>query len=341
MLDIRPPEEHKTNCGLNLLVPRPSASPKSPAQFPMNQPVFENNRRRAPSDGSDHASEMMRDGSLPARRRFELIRLAQRQGQLSVADLSSQFGVSSDTIRRDLDLLSLRGFVRRTHGGAIPADYLGQGDPSPVQWVGSRVAEKTRIAEYASELIQDGESLILNGGSTTRLLAFELARKRNLTIFTNALGIPAALPRQAVRDVVVLGGEYRAESHTTVGSVAFCGAIAVSTDSAILGVGGITQDGIFAGLLQDAAMTASMIAVARRTIVLADSAQFNHRLLARIATLDRIDILVTDAEPPKDLFAALEKLEVQVMVAPPLNSRQRARPRTESGSNLTVFKSRS
>jgi DeoR/GlpR family transcriptional regulator of sugar metabolism len=210
-----------------------------------------------------------------------------------------------------------------------------------MQWVGSRVAEKTRIAECASELIQDGESLILNGGSTTRLLAFELAGKKNLTIFTNALGIPAALPRQAVRDVVVLGGEYRPESHTTVGSVAFCGAIALCADSAILGVGGITQDGIFAGLLQDATMTASMIAAASRTIVLADSAQFNHRLLARIATLDRIDILVTDAEPPKDLFAALEALNVQVMVAPPLNSRPRARPLSESGSNLTDFKSRS
>jgi DeoR/GlpR family transcriptional regulator of sugar metabolism len=278
--------------------------------------------------GLDQAPDMMPDGSLPARRRFELIRLAQRQGQLSVADLSSQFGVSSDTIRRDLDLLSLRGFVRRTHGGAVPADYLGQGDSSPAHWVGSRVAEKTRIAQCASELIQDGESLILNGGPTTRLFAFELAGKKNLTIFTNALGIPAALPRHAVRDVIVLGGEYRSESHTTVGSVAFCGTIAVSADSAVLGVGGITQDGIFAGLLQDATMTASMIGVARRTIVLADSAQFNRPLLARIATLDRIDILVTDAEPPKDLFATLEKLEVQIIVAPALNSKQRARPKT-------------
>src|ERR1700745_1508134 len=124
----------------------------------MKQFVLENNWSRAATRGSGEASDLMRDGSLPARRRFELIRLAQRQGQLSVADLSSQFGVSSDTIRRDLDLLSLRRFVRRTHGGAVPADYLGQGDP-PIQWVGSRVAEKTRIAECASELIQDGESL--------------------------------------------------------------------------------------------------------------------------------------------------------------------------------------
>src|SRR5580704_4113823 len=111
---------------------------------------------------------MMRAGSLPARRRFELIRLAQRQGQLSVAELSSQFGVSADTIRRDLDLLSMGGFVRRTHG----------------------------------------ESVILNGGSTTRLFAFELGSKKDLTVVTNSLGIPAALSRHAVRDIVVLGGEY-------------------------------------------------------------------------------------------------------------------------------------
>src|ERR1700731_1942153 len=195
---------------------------------------------------------MMRAGSLPARRRFELIRLAQRQGQLSVAELSSQFGVSVDTIRRDLDLLSLRGFVRRTHGGAVLADCLGQGGSSSAQRIGSRIAEKTRIAQCASELIQDGESLILNGGSTTRLFAFELAGKRDLTVVTNALGIPAAIPRQAVRDIVVLGGEYRAESQITVGSVAFSGAIALSADTALLGVGGLARDGLYAGLLQEA-----------------------------------------------------------------------------------------
>ena len=169
----------------------------------MNQPVLQNHRRRTSFGGLDHSPEMMHEASLPARRRFELIRLAQRQGQLSVADLSSQFGVSSDTIRRDLDLLSLRGFVRRTHGGAVPADYLGQGDPAAAPWVDSRIAEKTRIAQCASELIQDGENLILNGGSTTRLFAFELGGKRNLTVVTNALGIPNAVPRQAVRDVTL------------------------------------------------------------------------------------------------------------------------------------------
>ena len=218
------------------------------------------------------------------------------------------------------------GFVRRTHGGAVPADYLVQGGSSSAQRNGSRIAEKTRIAQCASELIEDGESVILNGGSTTRLFAFELGGKKDLTVVTNSLGIPAARPCWAVRDIVVLGGEYRAESHITVGSVAFSGAIAVS---AVLGVGGITQDGIFAELLQDATMTASMIAAARRTIVLADSAKFNHKLLGHIASLEQIDILVTDAEPPRDLFGALEELEIQVLVAPSLNSNHRPKPTTE------------
>ena len=191
------------------------------------------------------------------------------------------------------------------------------------------IAEKTRIAQFASELIEDGESLILNGGSTTRLFAFELVGKKDLTVVTNALGIPAALPRQSVRDIVVLGGEYRPESNITVGSVSFCGGIAVSADTAILGVGGITQEGLFAGLLQDATMTASMIAAARRTIVLADSTKFNRKLLGHIANLEQIDILVTDAEPPEPLFKVLEELEIQVLIAPPLNSKQRGRSTTE------------
>ena len=114
-----------------------------------------------------------------------------------------------------------------------------------------------------------------------------------------------------------------------MGSVTYSGTIAVSADSAILGVGGITQDGLFTELLQDATMTASMIAAARRTIVLADSTKFNRKLLGHIASLEQIETLVTDAEPPAELFRPLEKLEVHVLVAPPLNSKHRGRPMPE------------
>jgi DeoR family transcriptional regulator, fructose operon transcriptional repressor len=295
----------------------------------MTQVVFANKIRLEPVDGSRQAFDIVHEGSLPARRRFELIRLARRQGQLSVTELSSQFGVSPDTIRRDLDLLSVRGLVRRTHGGAVPADNLVQTESPFAQRINLRTAEKTRIAQCAAALIQNDETLIINGGSTTRIFAFELADKKNLTVVTNALGIPASLPDQAVRDIFVLGGEYRAESHITVGSVTYCGSMGVSVDSAILGVGGITEDGIFAKLLQEATMTASMIAAARRIIVLADSTKFNQKLLGHIASLGQIDILVTDAEPPKKISEVLDEFKVQVVIAPPLNSKGNGKPTIE------------
>jgi DeoR/GlpR family transcriptional regulator of sugar metabolism len=278
----------------------------------------------SPANGARQVFDLLSNESLPARRRFELMRLARRQGQLSVTELSSQFGVSPDTIRRDLDLLSFRGLVRRTHGGAIPADCFVQSETPSAPRTNLRTAEKTRIAQCASQLIQSGETLMINGGSTTRIFASELAGKKNLTVVTNALGIPASLPAQAVRDVIVLGGEYRAESHITVGPVSFCGSIGVSVDTAIVGVGGITEDGVFTNVLQEATMTVGMIAAARRTIVLADSTKFNHKLLGHIASLERIDILVTEARPPLELSEVLSEVRVQVIVAPPLNAKRGA-----------------
>src|SRR6266478_6357439 len=92
-------------------------------------------------------------------------------------------------IRLSQAAAAIRSRVRRTHGGAVPADYLVHGGSSSAQRNGSRIAEKTRIAQCASELIEDGESVILNGGSTTRLFAFELGGKKDLTVVTNSLGI--------------------------------------------------------------------------------------------------------------------------------------------------------
>ena len=281
--------------------------------------VLESSSQNQTLSGGLQATEFILNGSLPARRRIELIRLAKREGQLSIAQLSSQFGVSPDTIRRDLDLLSGRGLVRRTHGGAVASDCLVLTDCTSPQRIGQRIAEKTRIARCAVELIENDESLLLNGGSTTQLFASELVGKKNLTVITNSFGIPPALPRQAVRDIIFIGGEYRPESNTTVGPIAFCGAIPVNVDTAIVGVGGIAQDGLYTSLLQDASMTASMIGHARRTIVLADSSKFGRRLLGHIASLNRIDVLVTDSAPPRDLMSTLVQLSVQVVVAPPLN----------------------
>ena len=137
------------------------------------------------------------DYSLPARRHSDLLRLVHRRGQVTVNDLAEHFEVSADTIRRDLDSLALRGLLTRTHGGAVPVEQLVNRDSSFAIKMQTQTAEKRRIARAAADLIRDGETLIVNGGSTTRYFAEELGHRKNLTVVTNSLSIPPALPEHS------------------------------------------------------------------------------------------------------------------------------------------------
>src|SRR5262249_10260588 len=125
--------------------------------------------------------------ALPARRRSELLRAAKKRGSITVAELAEEFSVSFDTIRRDLDYLAGRGLLTRTHGGAVAMDGFLERDAPFTQRLNARAAEKTRIGRAAAGLISDGETLIVNGGSTTRAFAAALGERRRLTIVTNNL----------------------------------------------------------------------------------------------------------------------------------------------------------
>jgi DeoR/GlpR family transcriptional regulator of sugar metabolism len=257
------------------------------------------------------------ESPLPSRRRAQLVRLVRSRGQVTVAELAALFDMSLDTIRRDLDLLAERGLLTRTHGGAVPLDALAMHDTPFAERLNAHKAAKTRIARAAA-LVGDDEALIVNGGSTTRAFAAELSGRRNLTIVTNNLSIPAVLSGDAVRDVYVLGGQYRPESQVTIGEVRFAPVSGISVDSAVIGVGGITAlAGLSTTLLAEAVMIEAMIATASRTIVVADAGKFGHNAFAHIVPLSRIHVLVTDEEPPAELRAALVEAGVDVLVASP------------------------
>ena len=257
-----------------------------------------------------------RENVLPAKRHLELVQLVRIRGQITVNELSSHFDVSGDTVRRDLDLLASQGLLKRTHGGAVAIDNLVQRDSTFMQRMSTRVQAKERIGRAACRLIGDGETLLLNGGSTTRLFAAELGQRRNLTIVTNNLTVPTTLSTDCVRDVYVLGGQYKEDAQVTVGPVGFVLAGSITVDSAVIGVGGITvKEGLTTTVLEEASMILGMIDAARRTIVLADASKLGHSSFAQIAPLDRIDTLVTDAEPPGDLAQALREARVELIIA--------------------------
>jgi len=259
----------------------------------------------------------IRENVLPAKRHLELVELIRARGQMTVNELSSHFGVSGDTVRRDLDLLANQGLLKRTHGGAVAMDNLVHQDSTFMQRMSTRVPAKRRIARAASQLIGDGETLLLNGGSTTRLFAAELSRKRNLTIVTNNLTIPTTLAAECVREVYVLGGQYKGDAQVTIGPVGFVSAGSITVDSAVIGIGGITiKEGLTTTVLEEASVILAMINAARRTIVLADASKLGHSTFAQIASLERIGTLVTDEEPPSDLAQALKEAGVELIIAP-------------------------
>ena len=253
------------------------------------------------------------ENALPAKRHLDILHLTQDRGQVTVQELSAHLQVSDDTVRRDLDHLAAQGSLTRTYGGAVAKERVLPGDSTFAQRMNGRSPAKKRIARTAGRLIQSGETLLVNGGSTTALFAGEIERQ-NVTIVTNNLALAAAILPD--RSVYLLGGRYQSDAQVTVGPL-FLSGVQISVDSAIISVGGIsTREGLTSPILEEALLTSSMIGAARRTIVVADASKFGQRSFAHICPLAYVDVLVTDREPPGELAEALASAHVQVIVAP-------------------------
>jgi DeoR/GlpR family transcriptional regulator of sugar metabolism len=255
------------------------------------------------------------DYAIPAQRRAELLKVAKERGGITVTESASQFAVSADTIRRDLDYLADRGLLKRTHGGAVPMEDVIVPDIPVTQRLISRAIEKIRIGRRAAALIADGETLLIYGGSTTRAFVGELGSRRSLTIVTNDLGIPSILTPETGRAVYVLGGQVLVQSQITLGAVGFPQAGPISADTAVLGVGGISEFGLSTSVFEEASMMAQMAKAARRVIVLADATKLGRSVFAQVAPLEEVDVLITDASPSPELVSALGKAGVEIIVA--------------------------
>jgi DeoR family fructose operon transcriptional repressor len=256
------------------------------------------------------------EGALPGRRRALLTAFIDEHGQATVAELAEAFNVSSDTVRRDLEWLAKRGAVSRTYGGAVSMGAPATADTSFSDRSSVHSDEKERIALAAAERIADGETVILNGGTTTLAVARALGERRNLTIVTNNLRLPSALPPSAVRDVYLLGGSCRLASNVTIGPVTFPGTEGISADIAVIGVGGVSaRSGFTTSNLQEAQMMAEMMASAQRTMVVADSSKFGRSAFAHIVRLEAAASLITDSGPGGELLDALSAAEVELVVA--------------------------
>ena len=232
-----------------------------------------------------------------------------------MAALSDQAGVSEMTIRRDLETLESAGALSRVHGGAVPAQSQSYEPPFAVRATRATDA-KRRIGAAAAALVHDGETVILDAGTTTLELASALRGRRNLRVLALSLHIADLLVDEAGLTVMVPGGVARAGERSLIGELVLRGFQDLSFDTVFLTAGGVDlEHGISEYNLDDCAVKRAAFASARRRIAVADASKLGRAAFARVAPLEELDVLITDAGASPEFVDAVRALGVEVVLA--------------------------
>jgi len=225
-------------------------------------------------------------------RRSRLLDLIRIRGFAALDELVRELGVSESTVRRDLDALEEQGSAKRTHGGVLYAGGMPRlaefDERQPAHW-----AAKRAIAAKAAEVIGDGETVLLDGGTTT----YEVARLlvgRSLQVVTNSLPVANLFASEARTDLVLLGGYVSPRTGVCLGPYAneLLGRLHVTTT--VLSAAGIADEGLFTAHLLLAETEQAMLKAAGRVIVVADSSKFGQKSLTLVSGLDKINVFVSD-----------------------------------------------
>jgi DeoR/GlpR family transcriptional regulator of sugar metabolism len=239
-------------------------------------------------------------------RQQDILEQLSRRGELSIAELSGRFDVSEMTVRRDLNQLAAAGLLVRTHGGAAPA-ASGSFEPPFALRARTNGEAKRRIAVLVARQVVDGQTIILDGGTTGLAIAEQLVG-RSITVCALNLRIAEILSADAATRVMVPGGLVRTGESSITGSEAEATLARFRFDTFIMTASGAAVgSGFTEWNTEDAAIKRAALAVSRRTIVACDSSKFGREAFARICGLDDVDALITD-----DAISAAHKHEISL-----------------------------
>ena len=244
-------------------------------------------------------------------RKQKILEYVRENKKATVQQLCDAYDVSSATIRNDLRELEGSGLLLRTHGGAIlksKAKFeLGTNEKKVLY-----KSEKLDIAEKALELIEDGDTIILDTGTTTLELARKLGRRKNLTVVTNDLDTALILDEIGIERVIILGGILRSGFHCTIGSRAIDFMGELQADKAFMGVNGFTfEKGASTPDLQHAEIKEAMVKASTKVFLLFDRSKLGRKAFARFAAPEEIDGIITD-ELAEEEAAAFEDAGIDV-----------------------------
>jgi DeoR/GlpR family transcriptional regulator of sugar metabolism len=235
-----------------------------------------------------------------------------RSARLTV--LASELGVGPSTVRRDLKEMEDRGLLERVYGGAVLADKRSEEQPA-MQRVVHNAEAKHAIGAAAANLVRDGSTIIITGGTTTEAMVHCLRDKQGLTVITNALNIAALLAQHPHISTIVLGGWLRCSELSLLGHLTVQAMQELRADQIYHGTFSLDPDhGLAGSFMQEVETDRIMIAAARELIVLADHSKFERSGPVRLAPVERIATVVTDALASPAALAVLQAKGIQVIV---------------------------
>ena len=250
---------------------------------------------------------------LTTHRKLQLLSRLKQDGKLVAKDLSREMGVSEDTIRRDLRELAQEGLLQRVHGGALPSS------PAVVDFAGReeiRHEGKVAIGRAAAAMIQDGQIVILDGGTTSREVARHIPRKLSATVITHSPTIALELLHHPAVEVLLIGGRLFKHSVVAVGSSCLEAIGRVRADTFFMGVTGIhPQTGLTTGDFEEAAIKRALSRAAADTYVLASAEKLNASSPYLVVGLIEVTGIITESSINDDLVTPYEDMGLSVIRA--------------------------
>lgn len=243
---------------------------------------------------------------LSAERHRLLIEFINNRQNVSISDVCEHFSISEATARRDLDLLAERSLIERVHGGAVSRETR-HGEPPVLLREKEQYQEKKRIALAASNLIDDGETVFLGSGTTVAEVAKNLANRKNITVITNSILVVNNLVEHPDITVIMLGGILRQSEFSLIGHLANEALTGLRADKVIMGIHSIDpQYGLTSEYMPEIVTDRAILGIGKQIIVLADHTKCGQVSVAFLASVNSIDILITDK-------AVSEKFESEII----------------------------
>jgi len=250
---------------------------------------------------------------LAIERKNAILERLQKEQRVLVAELSQEYGVTEETIRRDLDKLEREGFVKKTYGGAVLNENTNIEMPLRNREKMNRT-EKQTIAKLVAALVEDGEKIILDSSSTSLMVAQELKDRKNLTVITNSLEVLIEFSKSKGVQVISTGGVLQGSSLSLVGRNAEKTLENFYVDKAIISCRGLDiRKGVTDSEEADAEVKRSMVSSSKKLILAADNTKFGEVSFAKVLDLKKVDILVTDSLPNDTWKERLAELDIIVV----------------------------